>query len=84
MAHLQVLQRVQAGWDFSQFVVVQMNLSDTGDAGQAPVFYKLDLVESEPQPVNIQSGLFMKNFLVLHAVLVNPLDGLGRHLLTAC
>lgn len=47
VSHLEVAQGAEAGWDLFQLVVVQVDLTDVRDAGQASIFYKLDLVKTQ-------------------------------------
>lgn len=48
VAHLEVAQRAEAWGDLLQTVVVQVDLSDVRDVLQTAVFYKLDLVKTQP------------------------------------
>lgn len=47
VSHLEVAQGVEARWDLSQTIVVQVDLADARDAGKAAIFYRLDLVKTE-------------------------------------
>lgn len=49
--YLQIFQVVQAWRNFLQFIVVQMNFSDFGNASETSILHILDLIEVKPQPV---------------------------------